>query len=153
VAVGPDGTLYLSEPGRALVRRVDPSGIITTFAGSGITAVCNSASLGDGGPATQACLPGLHVRGSLLVGTDGRVYILDGDSVRAVGTDGIIRRIADLPAGANSAGNGLAAAPDGGIYVSWNAHFVSAIYHIDVSGRLTPAVGTGSSQGFNGDGG
>src|SRR5262249_55481092 len=50
VAVGPDGSLYIADTLNHRVRRVAPNGTITTVAGPG------GASLGDGGPATQALL-------------------------------------------------------------------------------------------------
>jgi sugar lactone lactonase YvrE len=45
------GNLYIADTSNQRVRRVDPNGIITTFAGNG-----ESGYSGDGGPATQARL-------------------------------------------------------------------------------------------------
>ena len=83
VALDSDGNLYVAErgfstiPGR--VRRVDPSGIISTFAGGGSPA----DGVGDGGSATAAILQqpeGLTVdgRGNLYIACfDGRVRKVD----------------------------------------------------------------------------
>jgi len=51
------------------IRRVDPDGIITTFAGSG-----EQLPFGDGGPALEA---GLFGAGGVAVGSDNTVYIAD----------------------------------------------------------------------------
>ena len=49
VAVGPDGSVYISDGHARLVRRVTPDGLIHAFAGSGA-----SSYSGDGGPASNA---------------------------------------------------------------------------------------------------
>lgn len=58
VSVGPDGSLYIAEAGSWRVRRVEAStGVITTVAGSGECGYPPTEEmLGDGGPATAACL-------------------------------------------------------------------------------------------------
>ena len=53
VLLDPAGNLYISDSGNYVVRRVDPSGIITTVVGDG-TGIPGYS--GDGGPATQAKL-------------------------------------------------------------------------------------------------
>jgi RHS repeat-associated protein len=78
VAVGPDGSLYLSgQYGAFSLRRVAPDGIITTVAGNGSSF---SNNLGDGGPATQAQLRPYGVA----PGPDGSLFITDGSRVRRV---------------------------------------------------------------------
>ena len=51
VAVDAIGNVYLAEPQRRRIRRIDLSGVITTFAGTG-----RDGETGDGGPAIQASL-------------------------------------------------------------------------------------------------
>src|SRR5262249_52970399 len=51
VALGADGSLYITDADNNVIRRVGPDGIITTVAGNG-----SSGYSGDGGPATQARL-------------------------------------------------------------------------------------------------
>ena len=80
VAVDGQGNVYIADNGDSRVRKVNPSGTITTFAGTG-----SGGFSGDGGPATSA-----RVRGPWGVAVDGRgnVYIGDGGNsrVRKVGT-------------------------------------------------------------------
>jgi hypothetical protein len=65
VAAGPDGSIYVTDTG-GLIRRVDPNGIITTFAGTG-----TAGYSGDGGPATRAQL---FNPSGIAVAPDGSVY-------------------------------------------------------------------------------
>jgi sugar lactone lactonase YvrE len=76
-----DGNLYVADSYRGRVRRIDPSGTITTFAGGGAEGA--DGDVGDGGPATAA-----HLDSPVDVAADaaGRIYIADsvGERVRRV---------------------------------------------------------------------
>ncbi|WAM22762.1 MAG: right-handed parallel beta-helix repeat-containing protein (plasmid) [Candidatus Methanoperedens sp.] len=123
VAVGPDGSLYISDNLNSLIRRVGPDGIITTVAGNGVYGYS-----GDGGPAIQASLSTLF---GIDVGSDGSIYISDGDNnrIRRVGPDGIITTIAGNGITGFSGDGGpaikaslwtpteVAVGPDGSIYI------------------------------------
>jgi RHS repeat-associated protein len=85
LAVAPDGSVYLAEAGRNRVRRIDPSGRVTTFAGSG-----DAGNTGDGGFATSATFKGptalaLDGTGALFVSDLGnsRIRRVDGGKVQA----------------------------------------------------------------------
>jgi sugar lactone lactonase YvrE len=67
LALGPDGSLYLADTGNHRIRRIDPSGIVTTIAGTG-----RSGYTGDGGPALDADLD--EVRW-LATGPGGALYL------------------------------------------------------------------------------
>ncbi|MBI3090676.1 MAG: PKD domain-containing protein [Candidatus Tectomicrobia bacterium] len=69
IAVGPDGSFYFSSA-FALIRKVDPAGIISTVAGGGDPLTV----LGDGGPATSARL---DFPISLTLAADGSLFIAD----------------------------------------------------------------------------
>ena len=71
IAVAANGTVYIADTGNDRIRRVDTSGTITTYAGTGL-----SGSSGDGGPALAARLNGPY---GVAVGADGSVYIADRD--------------------------------------------------------------------------
>jgi YD repeat-containing protein len=78
LAVGPDGSVYVSDSNR--VRRITAEGVITALAGTGVAGFG-----GDGGAATQAVL--FQSDGGLAVAPDGSVYITDAinNRIRPVG--------------------------------------------------------------------
>jgi RHS repeat-associated protein len=122
LAVGPDGSVYVSEEAGNRVRRIDPSGRISTFAGTS-----EAGDSGDGGAATAARLRGPT---ALAVDGDGVVYIADAGNrrVRRV-VRGIITTYAgggdrDVPGGSapglrSVIARGLAIGPGGSaVYAS-----------------------------------
>jgi RHS repeat-associated protein len=153
IALGPDGSLYIAEPGR--VRRVGPDGIITTVAGTGSVVFS-----GDGGPATLA---GLGTAFAVDVAADGSLYIAEfSERVRRVGPDGIITTVAGTgragfsgdggPAAAAelSKPSGVHAAADGSLYIADS--FNHRIRRIGPDGIITTVAGSGV-PGYSGDGG
>jgi uncharacterized protein (TIGR03437 family) len=120
LAVGSDGSVYISDYGNNRVRRVDPSGIISTFAGNG-----KSQISGDGGPAAAA---GLQAPRGLAMDSKGNLYIAqDGNIVRKVAPDGTISSYA------GTSRYGLSG--DGGIATSAGLAFPQGIA-LDKSGNL-----------------
>ncbi|HUU04147.1 MAG TPA: RHS repeat-associated core domain-containing protein [Myxococcota bacterium] len=85
-AIGPDGSLYIIEFADFIVRRVAPTGVITTVAGNG-----EAIPSGDGGLALEA---GLGLVLSIDVGPDGSLYLGSIDRIRRVAPDGIITTLA-----------------------------------------------------------
>jgi RHS repeat-associated protein len=130
VAVGPDGSLFISDTVNNRIRRVGPDGIITTMAGNDVYGFG-----GDGGPATVAQIK--EPRGVAL-GPDGSLYFADTNNYR-------IRRVSSLLPGF-SASDFLIPSEDGGeIYV-----FNGSGRHMRTLNALTGAV---SYQfGYNADG-
>lgn len=135
------------------LRKINSAGIISTFAGNGISGVS-----GDGVPATSAQLHGLF----LAAHENGDIYLSDSYRIRKVDTNGII---------SNFAGTGTVGySGDGGPAIS--AQFNSAtgmvfddtgnLYIADVSnhcvrkinkaGIISTIAGTGIA-GYTGDGG
>ena len=165
VEVGPDGSLYILDGyGGYTVRRVTPDGIISTVAGGGS---CSSVDVGDGGPATEACLSGSRGIG---LGPDGSLYIGQKysytDYIRRVWPDGIITTVA----GGNSegySGDGgpateasfdypadVAIGPDGSLYIADRGNH--AIRRVGLDGIITTVAGgngPGSIYQPIGDGG
>ncbi|MGH2768211.1 MAG: hypothetical protein ACRDIF_04545, partial [Actinomycetota bacterium] len=96
VAVDASGNLYIADSANQVIRKVDPSGIITTVAGTG-----SAGYSGDGGPATGAKLN--EPRGGA-VDAAGNIYISDrrNHRIRKVDSSGIITTVA----GTGSAGYG-----------------------------------------------
>lgn len=88
IALAPDGSIVVADTLVHRVRRIDPSGTITTIAGTGERGVG-----GDGGAATSARL---DAPSDVAVGTDGSIYIADTESscVRRVDAEGVITTVA-----------------------------------------------------------
>lgn len=157
LAVDSEGSLYFVDRDTFRVRKVDPSGQVSTVAGSGLVGYS-----GDGGPATSARL-GERVEGLALDG-EGNVYIADTDNhrIRRVDRSGTIATIAGTGlwgtqgdgGPATNAGltavYGLATDAAGNLYVAdtWD----DKIRKIDASGTITTVAGTGE-EGRGGDGG
>lgn len=87
LAIGPDDSIYFSEPFENTVRRITPDGVIHAFAGTG-----SAGFQGDSGPATAARLDRPYF---VDVGSDGSVYISDTGNhrIRKVTADGVIMTI------------------------------------------------------------
>ena len=76
------------------MRKIDPSGTITTVAGTG--AACSTAPCGDGGPATSAQLAAAN---GIAVDTHGALLVADGTAgVRRVSAGGTITTLAPCSA-------------------------------------------------------
>jgi uncharacterized protein (TIGR03437 family) len=82
IAFDPAGNLYIADLTQNRVRKVDPNGMISTFAGSGVF-----GSGGDGGLATEADLA--SPRG-VAVNAGGDVFISENVGIRRVAADGVI---------------------------------------------------------------
>ncbi len=156
IAIGPDGSLYISDQYNHRIRRLSQDGIITTVAGNG-----SAGFSGDGGPATQAVLNYPH---GIAIGADGSLYISDSDNsrIRRVGPDGIITTVAGkASAGFSGDGGpatqaslyrpyGIAVGADGSLYISDTSN--TRIRRVGPDGIITTVAGNGSA-GFSGDGG
>jgi uncharacterized protein (TIGR03437 family) len=91
VAIDTSGNLYIADAQNNRIRRVSPSGIITTIAGNG-----TAAFSGDGGPAVAASLDfprgiALDASGNLLISDNGRIReVLASQSAPSVNAGGIV---------------------------------------------------------------
>ena len=154
VAVDGAGNLYIADRGNHRIRRIDPSGTITTIAGTG-----ERGFSGDGGPAVAAQLnfpAGVAVDGS------GNLYIADewNNRIRRVDLSGTITTIAGTGRRGFSGDGGTAVAarlnhPNGvAVDGAGNLYIADSDNHrirrIDLSGTITTSAGTGE-RGFNGD--
>src|SRR5690348_15809621 len=85
------GNIYIADQNHNRIRKVDPSGIITTVAGNG-----NTQFSGDGGPATNATVYIAGNHNGLAVDAAGNLYIADDGHhrIRKVDTNGIITTVA-----------------------------------------------------------
>jgi sugar lactone lactonase YvrE len=105
IALDRDGTLFIADTYNHVVRRVDPAGTITTFAGT------EAGLAGDGGPANRAQL---SLPTAVAVAADGAVYISDSGNnrIRRVRRDGTMETVLGSGPGSGTAGAGFAG--DGG---------------------------------------
>ena len=79
------GNLYVSELEGCRIRKIDPSGVITTFAGNGL---CEFS--GDRGPALKA---GFAAPSGLAIDSEGNLYVADGTRVRRIDPSGVITTV------------------------------------------------------------
>jgi uncharacterized protein (TIGR03437 family) len=136
VAIDGAGNLYIVGGGSNRIRKVDTSGVITTFAGNGTADIA-----GDGGPAKSA---EIAFPVSVAVDKAGNVFIAESGLIRKVDTSGNISSpIAGAAAGMtfDSAGNLYFTDQNG-----------NGIHKLTPGGVLTVVAG-GGSVGFSGDGG
>ena len=147
------GNIYVADNNR--IRRVTPDGYIYAYAGT------NTATLGDGGPATNASLSN---PAQAAFDRQGNLFIADSshNRIRKVDTSGVITTVA----GTNTFGlsgdggnalvaklnhpSGVAADARGNFYLADNSNH--DIRLVNTNGIITSLAGNGSS-GFSGDGG
>ena len=158
VAIDPvSGGVYISDRNNHRIRRVDASGIITTFAGTGVAGFS-----GDGGQAINAQI---HSPLGITVNGSGAVYFADAGNycIRRVGTNGIISTVAGTPGswGTPVEGavatqtplngpKGVAIDANGALYITDPGE--QKIFRVGIDGAIRTFAGTGSI-GFSGDGG
>ncbi len=144
------GNLYIADTGNHRVRRVDPSGVITTVAGNG-----NAGTAGDGGPATMA---ELNAPTDVEIGPDGTLYIADTQNscVRAVDrTTGNISTVAGHCGMRGFAGDGSAPGmalldrpygvetdANGNLYIADTYNHRIRLMCVGNAGRCAPPSGT-----------
>ncbi len=159
VTVDSAGNIYIADQNNNRIRKVDPSGIITTVAGNG-----NTQFTGDGGPATSSTVYIAGMHNGLAVDAAGNLYIADDGHhrIRKVDPKGIITTVAGNGS-QNYSGDGVAAtkaslyrpsgvAVDaaGNLYIADTNNF--RIRKVDTSGIITTIAGTGAIA-YGGDGG
>jgi len=151
VATDAGGNLYIADQGNNRIRKVSPSGIISTVTGPGYFS-------GDGGPALAATL--YHPQG-LAINQKGEFFVGDGGNrrIRKIDTAGIITTIAGSGAAIPSGDGGPASAA--GFYQpiavacdTLGDVFVldtnNTVRKIDATGMIATVAGTGTA-GYNGD--
>ena len=157
VATDSAGNLYIADSDNYRVRKVDPAGRISTFAGNGIEGFA-----GDGGPATDARLTFM---GGLAVDAAGNLYLSDTDNfrVRKVNSAGTISTFAGNgiegvsgDGGPATAANvwapfGLAVDSSGNLYIADRNG--GNVRTVNTAGTISRFAGTSLGFGFSGDGG
>ena len=171
VAVDDAGNVYIADRNNERVRKVDPEGIITTFAGTGEWGYDSDE---DGGPAAEALLN--WPTGLALDAEGDFLYIADeyNNRIRQVDIDsGIITTVAGmkrpiLEVGEEEEDNedvgddgpatsallrrptGVAVDGEGNLYIADRLHH--RVRKVDTEGMITTIAGM-ADEGFSGDGG
>ena len=161
VATDASGNVYIADSANSRVRRIDSSGTITTYAGSG-----NLGFAGDGGQARDAVL---HTPWGIVADPAGNVLFSDAGNhrVRKIAPNGVITTIAggSAPGFAGDGGPatqsllngplGLVLDPAGNLYIADSQNL--RVRKIDANGMITTVAGSGSihsgSDFDTGDGG
>lgn len=155
VAVDSAGNVFLTDSGNSRIRKINTSGVISTYAGTGTAGLS-----GDGGPATAAQLS--SPRGVDL-DSSGNLYFADyNNTVRKIAPNGTITRVAGTGVAGSSGDGGQATSATlsqpvdvvidsaGNLYVS--AFAGNRIRKVNTAGVMSTIAGTGSSTS-SGDGG
>jgi sugar lactone lactonase YvrE len=152
----PDGSLLFSDQWNDRIRKVGPTGTISTVAGSGKW----WDPILEGGGAAAANIPSPRY---LARDTAGNLYVTTGNRVRKISTDGTIATVAggDQSGFAGDGGPakdsklnypwGLAADDSGTVYVADSSNHV--VRKITSGGVISAVAGVGGKAGFSGDGG
>jgi uncharacterized protein (TIGR03437 family) len=171
INVDSSGNLYIADPDQNRIRKVAPSGIITTVAGSGATGIA-----GDGGAAIAA---ELATPSAVAADSAGNLYIADSGAGRIKRVDAATGNISTFAGGGpgNTKYGGNGTGGDGGPATSASLYYPTSVA-VDSSGnvyfndlvslssgltqgstvrRVTPngTINTyaGGGYGFGGDGG
>jgi sugar lactone lactonase YvrE len=155
VAMDRSGNIYISDAGNNCIRRINPTGIITTIAGSG-----TAGYSGDGGPATLA-----HLNNpvDLVVDTIGNIYFADysNNAIRKINASGVISTIAGNGT-AGYAGDGVAATiaelngPQGIVFDNAGNLYIgdqlnNRVRKVNTAGIISTIAGNGVGA-YSGDG-
>ena len=136
------GNYYVADAGGNRIRKVDPTGRITTVAGTGV-----SGYTGDSGPATQAQL---YTPFGVAADPFGNLFISDTTNlaIRKVDTSGTITTFATDP----SFSDLLTVVSDnsGNLYVADDGNCV--VHKITSTGAVSIVAGVVGNCGYNGDG-
>lgn len=164
VAVDTAGDVYIADSANSRIRKVSPSGIISTIAGTG-----GYAYSGDGGPAVNAQF---QWPSGVAVDRDGNVYVVDdgciffdncSNRIRKISTNGVITTFAgNGPGGYSGDGGpavnaqlgfdfeGVAVDRAGNVYIADTSNH--RIRRVSPDGIITTIAGNGIG-GYSGDGG
>ena len=136
LAIGASSNVFLAEPNSRLIRMITPAGVVSTFSGSGATALTD-------GPAQSASFKAPSEL-AYYASTD-TLFVIDDDHVRAVAADGSVTTIAGggaFDSGVSTRFSRLAGiavdALTGAVYLGDNPSSVSTVFRIDLAQPCPP---------------
>ena len=156
VALDASGNIYIADQNNQRIRKINTSGIISSFAGNG--------TAGFGGDGSAAVSANLNLPTGVATDANGNVFIADqyNNRVRKVNTSGIISTYAGNGAGSFGGDGGMATAAQmyhpTGVSMDFAGNLYIADYNnqrirkVIASGIINTYVGTGTA-GYSGDGG
>jgi len=151
IAVDVNGNVYVADNGN-LIRKISPTGVVTTFAGSGVQGNTN----GTGTAASFNTLMGIAVD------VNGNVYVADYGNIliRKISPAGVVSTLAGSGSVGNTNGTGTAASffmpygitvdGSGNVYVADSG--ANLIREISPAGVVTTLAGNGESGKADGSG-
>jgi trimeric autotransporter adhesin len=156
VAVDNIGNIYVADSGNNVIRKINTSGVISTFAGTGV-----SGYSGDGGPAINAKLAGPI---GIAADAAGNIFVADNlnNVIRKINTSGTITTFAGNGTAGYSGDTGIATAAQlflpnsitfdnaGNVYITDEGN--NALRKVSAVGIITTVAGNGIA-GYSGDGG
>jgi sugar lactone lactonase YvrE len=157
VHVDQSGRIFIADTGNFVIRMINVTGTISTFAGIGV-----SGYSGDLEPSTSAKIGVCY---GISVDNTGRLFIADASNhvIRMVGLSGIIHTVAgNGTAGYSGDGdlamNAMLNGPEGVFVDQEGRIFISDTYNrvirmIDSNGIIRTIAGIAGSGGYSGDGG
>jgi len=152
VAIDSQGNLYISDTGNDRIRKVDNSGNISTFAGTG-----SGGYSGDGGAATSAQI---NFPYQITVDASYNIYFAENDNnvIRKIDVNGNISTFAGTGSGGYSGDGGqatdaqldgplgVAFDADGNLYIGDTGNHL--IRKVDTNGIIATLAGTAQESGF-----
>jgi trimeric autotransporter adhesin len=156
IAVDAGGNVYFCDEHNYTVRKITPSGYISTIAGTG-----TSGFSGDGGAATAAAFSYTY---NIAIDASGNLFVVDdrNQRIRQVSASGIVNTVAGSGSDTISGDGGPATAagveyPSAVAVDGWGNIYIgdyenSVIRKVNTSGIITTIAGN-FTAGFSGDGG
>src|SRR5690606_12113851 len=148
IAVDGSGNVYVSEQGNHRVRKITPSGVVSTLAGSGTTGSVN----GTGGSAR------FHYPLGMAIDASGNLYVADysNHKIRKVTLSGVVTTFAG--SGTSGSADGASGSAtfktplDVAVDASGNVHITDANHKIRKisGGQVSTVAGTGQAGSVNG---
>jgi sugar lactone lactonase YvrE len=146
LAMDAAGNLFVADTGNAAVRKITPSGMVTTFAGF----PGNPAGTDGIGQAAGFTSPF-----AIAIDSNGTIFVTDGNAIRQVTSSGTVTTLAGSQTAGSKDGTGstaqfnspagIAIGPAGAIFVSDGGN--NSIRRISATGAVTTLVGTAGQSG------